>query len=94
MLGSDVIVAKLKNERACFVPRMQIHLFPHGVGNRRISSHEGVSNAFRGSVPIQLIMRTVWVDYGLQPWVGVEWWEEERERGGEEGRRLPTHFFV
>ena len=49
ILGSDVIVAKLKNERACFVPRMQIHLFPHGVGNRRISSHEGVSNPFRGS---------------------------------------------
>ena len=58
-LVSDVIVAKLKNERACFVPRMQNHLFPHGVGNRRISSHEGVSSPFRGSVRIQLPMRTV-----------------------------------
>ena len=93
-LGSDEIVAKLKNERACFVPRMPIHLFPHGVGNRRISSHEGVSNPFRGSVRIQLPMRTVWVLNGVQPWVGVEWWEEERERGGEEVRRLPTHIFI
>ena len=58
-LASDVIVAKLKNKRACVVPRMQSHLFPHGVGNRRISSHEGVSNPFRGSVRIQLPMRTV-----------------------------------
>ena len=58
-LGSDVIVAMLKNERACFVSRMQNHLFAHGVGNRRISSHEGVSNPFRGSVRIQLLVRTV-----------------------------------
>ena len=69
---------------------MHIHLFPHGVGNRQISSHEGVSNPFRGSVRIQLPMRTVWVLNGLQPWVGVEWWEEERGRGGEEVTY--THF--
>ena len=58
-LASDVIVAKLKNERACFVPRMQVPLFTRCVGNRRISSHEGVSNPFRGGVRIQLPMRTV-----------------------------------
>ena len=92
-LGSDVIVAKLKNERACFVPRMQIHLFTHGVGNRRISSHEGVSNPFRGSVRIQLPMRIVSVLNGLQPRVEVEWWrvgEEVGERRG--GGKLPILF--
>ena len=58
-LASDVIVAKLKNERACFVSRMQMHLFTHSVGNRRISLHEDVSNPFRGGVRIQLPRRTV-----------------------------------
>ena len=83
-LASNKIVTKLKNERACFVPRMQIHLFPHGVGNRRIFSYEGVSNPFRGSVRIQLIMRTVQVCSRGWAWSG----------GREEERRLPTHIFI